>query len=77
MVFWSPLDAACRSSFQYLLTLTEDNVVVTIHNHDANVTPWVLVTDEHNASVRRVDFNFSDFQLDLEALEKNIDAKQK
>ena len=51
--------------------------MVTIHNHDANVSPWVIVTYEHNASVRRVDFNFSDFQLDLEALEKNIDAKQK
>ena len=74
-MFWIKYDKHHKLLCRKLLT--EDNVVVTIDNHDANVIPLVLVTDEHNASVRRVDFNFSDFQLDLEALEKNIDAKQK
>ena len=63
-------------SFGKLLS-SEDNVVVTNLDHDANVTPWVLVADDHKASVRRVDFNLSDCQLDLEALEKNVDTNTK
>ena len=55
----------------------EDNVVVTNLDHDANVTPWVLVANEQNASVRRVDFDLSDCLLDLEALGKNVDKNTK
>jgi len=55
----------------------DDNIVVTNLDHDANVTPWVLVATERNASVRRIDFDLENCLLDLEALEKNVDKQTK
>ena len=40
-----------------------DEVVVTRLDHDGNVSPWVQVANDKNATVRRVDFRTSDCLL--------------
>jgi len=59
------------------LLTDEDNVVVTNLDHDANVSPWVLVATEKKASVRRIDFDLEDCLLDLKALESSVDQNTK
>jgi cysteine desulfurase family protein (TIGR01976 family) len=46
-----------------------DDVVVTRLDHDANVTPWVLMAEDAGATVRWVDIDPSDCTLDLASLE--------
>jgi cysteine desulfurase family protein (TIGR01976 family) len=52
-----------------------DEIVVTRLDHDANVTPWTLIAEEHGCKVRWVDFRLEDGTLDLESLEKALDGK--
>jgi cysteine desulfurase family protein (TIGR01976 family) len=43
-----------------------DEIVVTRLDHDANITPWVMVAEDRGCTVRRVDFNPEDGTLNLE-----------
>jgi cysteine desulfurase family protein (TIGR01976 family) len=52
-----------------------DEIVVTRLDHDANITPWTLVAEEHGCQVRWVDFRPEDGTLDLKSLEKALDGK--
>jgi cysteine desulfurase family protein (TIGR01976 family) len=52
-----------------------DTIVLTRLDHDANVTPWVMAAEEHGCQVLYVDFNLEDGTLDLEQLEKALEAK--
>lgn len=45
-----------------------DEVVVTVLDHDANVSPWALAARDAGASVRFVDVREEDGTLDLESL---------
>jgi cysteine desulfurase family protein (TIGR01976 family) len=45
-----------------------DEVVVTVLDHDANVTPWVLAARDAGATTRWVDVVEEDGTLDLESL---------
>jgi cysteine desulfurase family protein (TIGR01976 family) len=46
-----------------------DEIVVTALDHDANVSPWLLVADDHDLVVRTAPLRAEDVTLDVDALE--------
>src|SRR3954454_65361 len=46
-----------------------DEIVVTALDHDANVSPWLVVADDHDLVVRTAPLRVEDVTLDLDALE--------
>ena len=56
---------------------SSDNIVVTSLDHDANVTPWKLVAEEHGAEIRIIDFNTSKCSPDIQKLETYCDKNTK
>jgi cysteine desulfurase family protein (TIGR01976 family) len=55
----------------------EDEVVVTMLDHDANIAPWVAAADDSGATVRWVDINEDDCTLDLDSLDSVLGPKTK
>lgn len=55
----------------------EDEVVVTMLDHDANVAPWLAAAADSGATVKWVDINEDDCTLDLESLESSLSKKTK
>jgi cysteine desulfurase family protein (TIGR01976 family) len=51
---------------------TGDEIVVTALDHDANVSPWLLVAEDHDLVVRTAPLRVEDVTLDLDALEELI-----
>jgi len=49
-----------------------DEIVVTALDHDANVSPWLLVAEDHELVVRTAPLRVEDVTLDLDALEELI-----
>jgi cysteine desulfurase family protein (TIGR01976 family) len=49
-----------------------DEIVVTALDHDANVSPWLLVAEDHDLVVRSAPLRVEDVTLDLDALEELI-----
>ncbi len=49
-----------------------DEIVVTQLDHDANISPWLLVAADHGLAVRTAPIDASDVTLDHEALEELI-----
>jgi cysteine desulfurase family protein (TIGR01976 family) len=49
-----------------------DEIVVTALDHDANVSPWLLVADDHDLVVRTAPVRTEDMTLDEDALEELI-----
>jgi cysteine desulfurase family protein (TIGR01976 family) len=49
-----------------------DEIVVTQLDHDANVSPWLLIAGDHDLVVRHAPIRPSDVTLDHEALEELI-----
>lgn len=54
-----------------------DNVVVTMLDHDANVTPWRTVASETGAEVRVVPFDVTNCDLDKDQLKTLVDSNTK
>jgi cysteine desulfurase family protein (TIGR01976 family) len=52
-----------------------DEVVVTMLDHDANVTPWVLAARDAGATVRHVDIRVEDCTLDLDSLDAALNER--
>ena len=52
-----------------------DEIVVTRLDHDANITPWVLVAEERGVKVRWVDFDIEDGTLDMGDMQRAIEGK--
>lgn len=52
-----------------------DEIVVTRLDHDANVTPWVLATQDRGVKVNWVDFDVEDGALNLDDLQKALERK--
>jgi cysteine desulfurase family protein (TIGR01976 family) len=52
-----------------------DEIIVTELDHDANVSPWLLVAADHNLTVRTAPLDPSDATLDLAALEALISRR--
>ncbi len=49
-----------------------DEIVVTALDHDANVSPWLVVADDHDLVVRSAPLRAEDMTLELDALEELI-----
>jgi len=45
-----------------------DEIVVTRMDHDANISPWLLVAEDRGATVRWADFDVEDYTLDMDGL---------
>ncbi len=54
-----------------------DEIIVTELDHDANVSPWLVVAADHGLTVRIAPLNPSDGTLDHRALEALISARTK
>jgi cysteine desulfurase family protein (TIGR01976 family) len=49
-----------------------DEIVVTALDHDANISPWLLVAEDHDLVVRQAPIRSTDVTLDHDALEALI-----
>jgi cysteine desulfurase family protein (TIGR01976 family) len=45
-----------------------DEIVVTRMDHDANITPWIMLAEDCDAVVRWADFDVEDYTLDMAGL---------
>lgn len=54
-----------------------DEIVVTHMDHDANITPWVMLAEDRGATVRWVDFNLEDYTLDMAGLQSVLGERTK
>jgi cysteine desulfurase family protein (TIGR01976 family) len=52
-----------------------DEIVVTALDHDANVSPWLVVAGDHDLVVRSAPLRAEDMTLDLDALEQLINER--
>ncbi|MGD9091848.1 MAG: cysteine desulfurase-like protein [Anaerolineales bacterium] len=52
-----------------------DEIVVTRLDHDANITPWVMVAEDRDCRVRWVDFHPEDGTLNMEEMQAALDRK--
>jgi cysteine desulfurase family protein (TIGR01976 family) len=49
-----------------------DEIVVSALDHDANVSPWLLVAEDHGLVIRTAPLRAEDVTLDLDALEELV-----
>lgn len=54
-----------------------DEIVVTRLDHDANISPWLLVAEDRGCNVTWVDFDVEDCTLKLDDFEKAMERKPK
>jgi cysteine desulfurase family protein (TIGR01976 family) len=54
-----------------------DEIVVTRLDHDANISPWLLVAEDRGCKVIWVDFDVEDYTLKLDDFEKALERKPK
>jgi cysteine desulfurase family protein (TIGR01976 family) len=54
-----------------------DEIVVTRLDHDANISPWLLVAEDRGCKVTWVDFDVEDYTLKLDDFEKALERKPK
>jgi cysteine desulfurase family protein (TIGR01976 family) len=52
-----------------------DEIVVTALDHDANVSPWLVVAGDHELVVRTAPLRVEDMTLDLDALEELVNER--
>jgi cysteine desulfurase family protein (TIGR01976 family) len=59
-------------------TLTPgDEVIVTVLDHEANVSPWQLMAADRGAIVRTIDIRADDGTLDLDDVDRNLTDRTK
>jgi cysteine desulfurase family protein (TIGR01976 family) len=54
-----------------------DEIVVTALDHDANISPWLLVAEDHDLVVRQAPIRPDDVTLDHDAVEELIGERTK
>jgi cysteine desulfurase family protein (TIGR01976 family) len=54
-----------------------DEVVITRMDHDANISPWLLVAEDRGCHVTWVDFDVEDYTLKVDEFEKALERKPK
>lgn len=54
-----------------------DEIVVTRMDHDANISPWLLIAEDRGATVRWADFDVEDYTLDMAGLRRLINENTK
>ncbi|HEX6651324.1 MAG TPA: cysteine desulfurase-like protein [Thermoleophilaceae bacterium] len=52
-----------------------DEIVVTALDHDANVSPWLVVAEDHGLVVRTAPLRVEDMTLDVDSLEQLIGGR--
>ena len=52
-----------------------ETVVVTRLDHDANISPWLLMAEDRGLNVEWVDFHPADGTLDMDSLKKALEKK--
>ncbi len=52
-----------------------DEIITTYLDHDANVSPWLVVAKDHGLIVKQVDVTGPDLNVDLDALERMITSR--
>jgi cysteine desulfurase family protein (TIGR01976 family) len=55
----------------------DDEIVITRLDHDANISPWLLVAEERGCKVTWIDFDVEDCSLKLDEFEKAFTRKPK
>jgi len=54
-----------------------DEIIVTKMDHDANISPWLRIAEDHGFEVKWVDIRTEDSTLDLDSLEAALSEKTK
>lgn len=54
-----------------------DEIILTRMDHDANVSPWLLIAEDYDLVVKWVDIKTDDCTLDLDTLEEALTDKTK
>jgi len=54
-----------------------DEIVVTRMDHDANISPWMLIAEDRGCKLTWVDFDVEDYTLKLDEFEKALEHKPK
>jgi len=54
-----------------------DEIVVTRMDHDANISPWMLVAEDRGCKLTWVDFDVEDYTLKLDEFKKALERKPK
>jgi cysteine desulfurase family protein (TIGR01976 family) len=54
-----------------------DEIVITRMDHDANVSPWLLVADDYDLVIKWADINADDATLDMQSLENALSPRTK
>jgi len=54
-----------------------DEIVVTRMDHDANISPWMLVAEDRGCALTWVDFDVEDYTLKLDEFEKALERRPK
>jgi cysteine desulfurase family protein (TIGR01976 family) len=57
--------------------LPGDEVIVTRMDHDANISPWMRIADDHSLMLKWVDFDVETGTLDLASLENALTNRTK
>ena len=52
-----------------------DEIVTTVLDHDANISPWLRIADDHGLFVRTVPVTDPDLTIDLAALEASLSPR--
>lgn len=52
-----------------------DEIVTTVLDHDANISPWLQVAEDHGLFVRTVPVSDPDLTVDLDALEASLSQR--
>lgn len=52
-----------------------DEIVTTVLDHDANISPWLQVAEDHGLFVRTVPVTDPDLAIDLDALEASLSPR--
>ena len=54
-----------------------DEIAVTRMDHDANISPWMLIAEDRGCKLTWVDFDVEDYTLKLDEFEKALERKPK
>ncbi len=54
-----------------------DEIIVTKMEHDANVSPWLLMARDHGLTVKVLPFNRETFEFDMDELDKLLSPRTK
>lgn len=54
-----------------------DEIILTRMDHDANVTPWLRIAEDHNLTVKWIDLHPTDCTLDLDSYEAALSEQTK